>query len=136
MRVKNIVAVALTVAMLLLSIETPAADFQDYSGKQLYMRFCASCHGETGAGDGPVSGSFTVMVPDLAMLTRRQGGKFPFDRLHEIIDGRTVVVVHGTRYMPVWGYEFWVEQGADSEAEIETAEMVNRLVNYLHSIQQ
>jgi hypothetical protein len=38
--------------------------------------------------------------------------------------------------MPVWGYEFWVEQGADSEAEFDTAEMVNRLVNYLASIQQ
>lgn len=122
--------------MLLLSVKTPAADFEDYSGKQLYMRFCASCHGETGAGDGPVSESFTVMVPALTLLVRRHGGEFPYDRLHEIIDGRAVVVVHGTRYMPVWGYEFWVEQGADSEAEIDTAEMVNRLVNYLASIQQ
>ena len=122
--------------MLLLSVKTPAADFEDYSGSELYMRFCASCHGETGAGDGPVSESFTVVVPALTLLARRHGGEFPYDRLHEIIDGRAVVVVHGTRYMPVWGYEFWVEQGANSEAEIDTAEMVNRLVNYLASIQQ
>jgi hypothetical protein len=37
--------------------------------------------------------------------------------------------------MPVWGYEFWVEEGADITAEREARELVRRLVLYLESIQ-
>jgi len=46
-----------------------------------------------------------------------------------------MVIAHGTRYMPVWGYEFWVEEGADIVAEEEARIMIDRLVNFLESIQ-
>ena len=39
-----------------------AQSFADYSGRDLYMRFCASCHGVTGAGDGPVGQGLAVRV--------------------------------------------------------------------------
>ena len=37
--------------------------------------------------------------------------------------------------MPVWGYELWVEEGADITAESDARELIRRLVAYLESIQ-
>lgn len=113
-----------------------AADFTGYTGQELYARFCASCHGDSGQGDGPVAASLTVQVPDLTRLARREGGRLDAGRLAEIIDGRAVVVAHGTRYMPVWGYEFWVEGGADATAEAQVNTVVSRLIGYLRSLQR
>jgi mono/diheme cytochrome c family protein len=83
---------------------------------QLYERFCASCHGEAGFGDGPVAPALKVMIPDLTRMYQRNGGKFPEERVRRIIDGREVFPIHGSRYMPVWGQELWVEQGASQQA--------------------
>jgi len=108
----------------------------EYSGQETYMRYCAACHGETGQGDGPVASGLPINVPDLTRLQERKGDDFPEDVLRKIIDGREVVIVHGTRFMPVWGYEFWVEEGADDEAQERVATIVENLIEYLRSIQQ
>ena len=113
-----------------------AEEIGDYTGGELYTRFCASCHGQEGFGDGPVASAVSVQVPDLTRIAQRHGDRFPEEQLREIIDGRSVVVAHGTRYMPVWGYEFWIEEGADVEAETETRAIIDRLVNYLRGIQR
>jgi hypothetical protein len=34
-----------------------------------------------------------------------------------------------------WGYRFWVDEGADIEAKARMHSMINRLVEYLESIQ-
>jgi len=119
----------------LLAGPAAAQSFADYSGRDLYMRFCASCHGVTGSGDGPVGQGLAVMVPDLTTLSRRSGGQMNAAKLREIIDGRAVVIAHGMRTMPVWGYEFWVEEGADVEAEAAVRTIVDQLIAYLRSIQ-
>jgi hypothetical protein len=46
-----------------------------------------------------------------------------------------MAISHGTRQMPVWGYEFWVDEGADIVAEQNAREIINRLVVYLESVQ-
>jgi len=106
-----------------------------FSGEELFQRFCAACHGPEGRGDGPVAHSLAVLVPDLTRLYERRGNTFPAAEVREVIDGRSVVIAHGTRFMPVWGYEFWVEEGADVVAEEEARIMIDRLVNFLRSIQ-
>lgn len=108
----------------------------EYSGQETFMRFCAACHGESGMGDGPVAEGLPITVPDLTRLEQRKGGEFEEDLLRKIIDGREVVVVHGTRYMPVWGYEFWVEEGADEAAKERVDIIVDNLVEYIRSIQR
>lgn len=113
-----------------------AEDFSGYTGGELYTRFCASCHGPEGFGNGPVASAVSVTVPDLTGISQRHGDRFPEELLREIIDGRSVVVAHGTRYMPVWGYEFWIEEGADVEAEKGTRAIIDKLVNYLRGIQR
>ena len=108
----------------------------EYSGQETYMRYCAACHGETARGDGPVASGLPITVPDLTRLQARKGNQFPEEVLRKIIDGREVVIVHGTRFMPVWGYEFWVEEGADDAAQERVDIIVENLIEYLRSIQQ
>jgi len=107
---------------------------RDYSGGELFQTFCASCHGETGRGDGPVAPGLAVAVPDLTTISRRYG-EFPAARIRETVDGRGGIEAHGVRSMPVWGYEFWLEEGADAEAERQMHETIDRLVEYLRTLQ-
>jgi len=107
-----------------------AEELSSYSGAELYQRFCASCHGRSGQGNGPVASELKVTVPDLTRIAHRHGGDFPAEDVRRIIDGRTVHMAHGTRTMPIWGYEFRAAQG-----EQPADELVIRLVEYLRSIQ-
>ena len=72
-------------------------------GKFEYLNSCASCHGLTGKGDGPVAKSLKRNPADLTKLSEANKGIFPFSRIYDVIDGRFEVVTHGKREMPVWG---------------------------------
>lgn len=112
-----------------------AVSLADYSGEEIFARFCASCHGDTAHGNGPVARSLGVMVPDLTKIAQHYGG-FPTQLVRDTIDGRgALIAAHGTRIMPVWGYEFWVEAGADAAAQQEMRTTIAKLVDYLRSIQ-
>jgi Cytochrome C oxidase, cbb3-type, subunit III len=118
-----------------------AADYPDRSGADLYRRFCASCHGADAHADGPVARSITVQVPDLTRISLRHGGHFPdhwvYDHwVYRVIDGRETLYAHGPRDMPVWGVEFWREQGADTVAGDKTRRIIDRLVDYLSALQE
>ena len=132
----RIYARAVFLAGLLFSASAGAQVIDEYSGQETYMRFCAACHGETGTGDGPVAAGLPIAVPDLTRLEQRWQGEFDTALMRKIIDGREVVVVHGTRYMPVWGYEFWVEEGADEAAKERVDMIVDNLVEYIRSLQK
>jgi hypothetical protein len=113
-----------------------AVTLEDYSGEELFDRFCASCHGAEARGDGPVSRSLNVAVPDLTTIGLRYG-EFPAGRIRDIVDGRGIdVAAHGTRTMPVWGYEFWVEEGGDVNAQRAVRSAITRLVEHLRSVQR
>lgn len=108
----------------------------DLSGEELFMRYCAACHGADARGTGPVARTMSKQVPDLTVLAQAAGGEFPAMAVREAIDGRSMAVAHGTRQMPVWGYEFWVEEGADIVAEGTARQMIDRLVRYVASVQR
>lgn len=131
------------VALLAVAGASQAADidpFTDYSGAQLFGRFCASCHGSLGFGDGPVAPTIRVMIPDLTELSKRSGGRFPDERVREIIDGRAVLPAHGSRPMPVWGYELEAQAGAGDtpvDHPRDAAQtLIDRLVDHLRSMQR
>jgi mono/diheme cytochrome c family protein len=108
-----------------------------YTGPQLYKRFCASCHGPQAYGDGPVAPMLKVMVPDLTRIARRQqGGEFPEQRIREIVDGRAVLSAHGSRDMPVWGYELEAQAPPDQPGRAVAQGLIDKLVAYLRTIQQ
>jgi mono/diheme cytochrome c family protein len=81
-------------------------------GKADYLKFCASCHGETGKGQGLEAKLLKAPPADLTRLTERNNGVFPIARTYAMIDGRIEVMLHGPRDMPVWGRVF--EQGLQS----------------------
>ncbi len=113
-----------------------AEDPVTLSGKQLYERYCAACHGVQGRGDGPVAGSFRIEVPDLTRIARRHGGKYPRDLVERIIDGRHILGAHGTRTMPVWGEDFSRQRIGDPNAEEATRTITLRLADYLWLLQR
>jgi mono/diheme cytochrome c family protein len=111
-------------------------ELQGYSGAQLFQRFCAACHGIEARGDGPVAPFFKVRPPDLTRLAHRYGGKFPAAEVRKTIDGRSNLLPHGERTMPVWGLEFMLAEGGTQEARERAETLISRLVDYLASIQE
>jgi mono/diheme cytochrome c family protein len=136
-RSRNAIAVRFVVTTLLaLSAgRAAAADYLAMSGKELYVRFCAACHGAEGLGDGPVAPSFTIQVPDLTLVARRQGGTFQRDRVERIVDGRSQIGAHGTRTMPVWGEDFSRAEIGNPNAEDITRTLITRLVDHVAEMQ-
>jgi mono/diheme cytochrome c family protein len=108
----------------------------DLSGKALFRRFCASCHGEQAKGDGPVAEYMRTPVPDLTQISKRNGGTFPDARVRRMIDGQATDLVHGPRDMPVWGWEFYAREGEDAARRRQVEIYLDRLTSYLRSIQQ
>lgn len=111
-------------------------DFSQYSGAELFQRLCASCHGKTAEGDGIVAPVLQIRAPDLTEIAKRHGGQFPDNKIYQIIDGRVPITAHGTRDMPVWGLELWRAQGYDIEAGRKTVQVIDKLIEYLKSIQK
>jgi mono/diheme cytochrome c family protein len=112
-----------------------AEDLSSYDGKQLYFRFCAACHGEAAKGDGPVASYFKIAPPDLTHLAKRRGGTYPADEVRKIIDGRSDAAVHGSRQMPVWGYEFYFADTGNPDQQKQVEVLIDRLVDYLRTVQ-
>jgi Cytochrome c len=111
-------------------------DVRELSGMEMYERLCASCHGVSGHGDGPVSSLVKIRVPDLTRIAQRDGGEFPTEDVRRTIDGRWERPAHGPRDMPVWGWQFYdsaSENDAEERARVDS--MIDRLVVYLRSIQ-
>ena len=101
-------------------------------GRQLFATYCASCHGASGHGDGPVGAALHVRPPDLALLAKRDGDQFVAARIERIIDGRDVRAPHGTMEMPVWGDAFTRREGL---SELSAKARIQAIVRYLASIQ-
>lgn len=88
-------------ALIVLWLPAAAGAEPPDSGQALYTRYCASCHGPGGAGDGPLRPVLRPPPADLTRIAEHAGGWFPDAVVQATIDGR--FVAHGTRDMPVWG---------------------------------
>lgn len=75
-------------------------------GLREYLANCARCHETNGKGDGDYAQFHKVRIPDLTLLSSRNNGVFPAERVREIIDGTQVIIVHGNPGMPVWGDKY------------------------------
>ena len=76
---------------------------EDYSsGAYLYRAFCATCHGETGKGDGPVADIADRRPADLTILRRNNGGTYPRDRVLRVLENVEPIPGHEPPAMPNW----------------------------------
>jgi hypothetical protein len=75
-------------------------------------------------------------VPDLTGIARRNGGEFPSEKVFRIIDGQWELPAHGSRPMPLWGYDFYGDEGSDEEEHHQATARIDSLVSYLASIQR
>jgi mono/diheme cytochrome c family protein len=102
------------------------------SGKEMFKAYCAPCHGENAKGNGPAASALKTAPPDLTVLAKNNGGKFPAERVASILRGQATVSAHGNREMPVWGPVFWrMSNGHESEVQ----QRITNLTKYLESLQ-
>ena len=73
------------------------------SGKQMYVNYCAPCHGVDGRGQGPVASALKTPPPDLTVLARNNHGKFPDSHVATVLENGSLIASHGSAEMPVWG---------------------------------
>lgn len=102
------------------------------SGRQIFHRKCAVCHGPEGKGDGVLGPHLKEEPADLAHVSRRSGGTFPFWTVYSKIDGREDVAAHGSREMPVWG----TDQASESTTGELAMGQILQLVFFVQSIQE
>lgn len=104
-------------------------------GKTTFRIYCSNCHGATAKGDGKLAELLKTRPADLTKIAQRNGGTFPDEVIHRVIDGREPVEGHGRKEMPVWGLTFQ-DPARDSGQEDEVRERINDLVAFLKSIQE
>jgi mono/diheme cytochrome c family protein len=104
-----------------------------------YEISCMPCHGINGRGDGRLAKSLKTVPADLTKIAKSNKGKFPSDKVADIIDGRGIVAAHGQREMPVWGDRYRrITEANETSAEIEkrARAQIEALVRYLKTIQE
>jgi mono/diheme cytochrome c family protein len=109
-------------------------------GKREFDSNCASCHGVSGKGNGPLSNLLKKSPPDLSLLAKNNGGVLPLARLYEVIDVAGVAS-HGTRDMPVWGAEYRVRAGehygeVPYDPEVYVRARILALLDYMNRFQE
>ena len=102
-------------------------------GGYLFKTYCASCHGTSARGDGPLASAMNRKPANLTEIAKRQKGVFPRELVFKIIDGRTRVPGHGGPDMPVWGDAFLRTNEAADEASVR--DRIQALVDYLETMQ-
>jgi mono/diheme cytochrome c family protein len=102
-------------------------------GAELYRMYCASCHGVTARGDGPLAASMRRAPPNLTEIVKRHKGAYPGELVFKIIDGRQRVPGHGGPDMPVWGDAFMRTSDATNESSVRFR--IQALVDYLETMQ-
>ena len=102
------------------------------SGQEMYTAYCAVCHGKEGQGNGPAAEALKVPPPDLTILARKNGNRYPSDRVRSAIAGDVRLPAHGSKEMPAWGALFWrMSQGHSSEVQLR----VRNLNEHIESMQ-
>lgn len=126
--------------LLIMTITAGSAVAQDIDikdGRDLFMFFCAECHGKDAASTGPVAEMLAIDPPVLLHLSDRNGGTFPIDTVAMQIDGRMPIATHS--YMPVFGPSLDGDQAVafslPSGQPMLVSQRLANLIAYLQSVQ-
>ena len=106
---------------------------QAIHGGEIFRTYCASCHGTSARGDGPLASAMTRKPADLTEIAKRNGGVYPSELVFRTIDGKNPIRGHGGPDMPVWGDAF--ARSRDGGDKDKVKNIITSLVDYLESIQ-
>jgi len=96
----------------------PPASTSPASGREMFVNYCAPCHGKDAKGNGPAAAALKQAPANLTELAKENGGKFPDMKVSAVLRGEAAVAAHGTQEMPVWGPVFWrMSQGRATEVQ-------------------
>ena len=102
-------------------------------GKEMFISYCAVCHGMDGRGAGPAAAALKKSPADLTQLARKNNGQFPAQRVSLVLtSGPAEMLSHGSKEMPVWGRLF-KSMGSGNEGVARLR--VGNLTDYVKSIQ-
>jgi len=101
-------------------------------GKEIFVKYCASCHGTGGAGSGPAAVAMKTPPPDLTTLARRHEGKYPAGYVGALLKFGHSLASHGSEDMPVWGFRF---KELDPVRDPTGQQHIDDVVAYIASIQ-
>jgi mono/diheme cytochrome c family protein len=131
----------LLIAAATLGFGLASAQERPDAGRNTFLKLCASCHGKSGRGDGPLVEHLRRAPTDLTQLAKEHGGVFPSMRVMNSIDGRSAPKVgpHGAREMPVWGTVLRTpapkDQARRGDPDRQARQQMVDLLEYLARIQ-
>jgi mono/diheme cytochrome c family protein len=106
------------------------------SGKEMFMSYCAVCHGVDGKGNGAAVTALKTPPPDLTLLSKSHGGKFPTMHVMSIIRGDTAMPpAHRSKDMPMWGPPFSSLGDSASSERVSVHQRIMNLTEYIKSLQ-
>ena len=101
-------------------------------GREMYVTYCAPCHGMTGEGNGPAAPAFKQAPTNLTLLAKTHGGKYPQDMVKTTLTFGTNVPAYGDVKMPVWSDLF---HSLDSDNGSVAKLRIHNLTNYIETLQ-
>lgn len=110
----------------------PARQPNSLSGKETFLKYCASCHGEDAKGKGPAAIALKPPPADLTTLARRYDGKFPSGYVGALLKFGRNLAAHGSDDMPVWGSNF---RDLDPIKDPTGQQHLDDVVAYIESLQ-
>ncbi len=102
-------------------------------GAKIFQHQCATCHGADGRGHGPAAATLNRKPANLTLISQRNGGKFPYQRIKETIEGKEPSwLALGSREMPIYGPIFHEVESDQDWGEVR----LDAITKHVESIQQ
>lgn len=115
-----------------IDINAPATHANN--GKQMYVDYCAQCHGLDGRGGGPIAAALKIPPADLTMLSKNHHGSYPADHVLSVLQFGVEEPAHGTKDMPAWGHAFMRMDHIGNDRSMQQMRISN-LVHYVETLQ-
>jgi mono/diheme cytochrome c family protein len=113
--------------------KAPVKSTSPASGHQMFKEYCAVCHGSDGKGNGPAASALKTPPPDLTLLSKKNGGKFPAEHVSNVLEMGSPAAAHGSSDMPIWGPLF---KSMSKYDEALVKQRITNLTRYVESLQQ
>lgn len=115
--------------------KVPIRDVSPSSGQDMYVNYCAACHGRDGRGSGPAAPALKTSPTNLTKLTKAGGGTFPAMHVYNTISGDVTLAAHGDKDMPVWGNAFRSLHPGPAQT-VDVHQRIGNITDYIHSLQE